>query len=279
VVVAHTALSTLLSWWAPDIGQRTMSAIIRVESGGHPLAMHDNSTGHSYLPKDRKEAIAWAEQLLRARHSVDVGLAQINNANFDKLGISVDEAFEPCANVHAGAEILSYDYRAASLKFGAGQFALRRAIGAYNSGSIFEGYDYVNRILAAAGIRADADFHVPDVAAMPAPRVRVNNLSVRMTPPNAPIAPSQAPSRGPGVDTARTPYLSPILIRVERSAALSTPAPKPTTTAAAVDTPIIATPSRTPANSPVILQIQRAPLPPAASTPAPARTPAPASTP
>ncbi len=129
-----------------------MSAVVRVESGGDQLALHDNTSRRSFAPDGPEEAAAWANQLIALGHSVDVGLSQINSANLPGLRLSVEAAFEPCTNLRAGATILGGDYAAASQRFGPGQRALRHALCAYNTGSFFAGQGYVNAILAAAGL-------------------------------------------------------------------------------------------------------------------------------
>jgi len=96
--------------------------------------------------------------LLGLGHSLDIGLSQVNSANLPKLGISVRDAFDPCVNLRAGSTILGADYGAAANQFGSGQYALRRALGAYNSGSLYAGQGYVNAILAAAGLRPEIDY-------------------------------------------------------------------------------------------------------------------------
>jgi len=129
-----------------------MSAVVSVESGGNWLAIHDNSAERSFSPPNVETAIAWTDQLLTAGHSIDIGLSQINSMNLAMLRLSVRDAFDPCINLHAGARILGADYANASQRFGEGQSALRRALGAYNSGSLYAGQSYVDRILAAAGL-------------------------------------------------------------------------------------------------------------------------------
>jgi type IV secretion system protein VirB1 len=143
-----------------------MVAIVRVESGGNTLAIRDNTIDRTYDPVDAREAESWANQLLALGHSLDLGLAQVNSANLPRLGLSVHQAFDPCANLHGGAQILSEDYAAAAGRFGAGQFALRRALGAYNSGSLFAGQSYVNEILAAAGLSPETDYPAQQQAAV-----------------------------------------------------------------------------------------------------------------
>ena len=185
------ALAVLLRTCAPGVGPRTMSAIVNVESGGDPSALHDNATGRSYVGLGAAAAADRASALIAQGHSVDLGLAQINNANLTRVGLTVRDVFVPCENVRAGAFILDGSYRSASARFGNGQYALRRAIGAYNTGSLFAGYDYVASVLAAAGLDAADDFRVPDLA----------TLRPSAGTPVAPIVSPPARSRG----AARSP--------------------------------------------------------------------------
>jgi type IV secretion system protein VirB1 len=163
--LAVLSLLQLLQACAPNVSPYTMAAIVRVESGGNTLAIRDNTIDRTYAPVDAREAEAWANQLLGMGHSLDLGIAQINSANLPRLRLSVHQVFDPCANLHGGATILSEDYAAAAGHFGAGQFALRRAIGAYNSGSLFAGQSYVNEILAAAGLGPETDYPQAQTAA------------------------------------------------------------------------------------------------------------------
>ena len=167
-MIAALTFAQLLHRCAPNIGPRTMTAIVRVESDGQALAIHDNTLRRTFVPHDANQGVAWATQLLALHHSVDLGLAQINSANLPRLGISIREAFDPCANLRGGATILSADYASATGQFGAGQYALRRAIGAYNTGSLYAGSAYIAQILEAAGLGADEDF-VPDLERLGAP--------------------------------------------------------------------------------------------------------------
>ena len=253
-VLATLTLAQLLSSCAPNIGARTMTAVIRVESGGSPLAIHDNTLHRSFAPHDVNEGVAWANQLLALHHSVDLGLSQINNANLPRLEMSVRDAFDPCMNVHGGATILAADYATASSRFGPGQFALRHAIGAYNSGSLFAGNAYVEKILQAAGI-ADTDVVVPDLQSLPAPLSRAKPVAVRVPGPLPPAptaiaSPAPAPSVGI-VD----PYHSPILT----DTSIGTPVPRATS---GPTSPVVLT--REPSQLPVQPQVVVSPTPIAA---------------
>jgi type IV secretion system protein VirB1 len=154
-MLATLVLAQLLRDCASNVSPQTMAAVVRVESGGNPLAMHDNTLGRSFSPGDTATATAWANQLIGMGHSVDLGLSQINSANLPGLGLSAAAAFDPCTNLRAGATILGGDYASAAARFGPGQVALRRALGAYNTGSLFAGQGYVNQILVAAGLSPD----------------------------------------------------------------------------------------------------------------------------
>ena len=148
--LAGLALAQLLTSCAPAVGPRTMSSIVAVESGGDPLAIHDNDDGRSYRPASPQAAVSLASSLIARGHSVDLGLAQINSANVQRLGLTVQTIFDPCANLRTGAQILSADYARASARYGPGQRALLRAIGAYNTGQLTEGDGYISAVVGAA---------------------------------------------------------------------------------------------------------------------------------
>lgn len=121
----------------------TLASVATVESRLNPLAIHDNITGSSYSPTSRSEAERIAMDLIVAqRHSVDLGLMQINSANLPRAGLSISDAFDACHSVVAGASILKAGYRS----------ALRAAISRYNTGDALRGIanGYVGRVEAAA---------------------------------------------------------------------------------------------------------------------------------
>ena len=146
------ALAALMGHCAPNVAPSTMTAIVRVESGGDSLAIGDNTTRRSYYPHDRASAEALARRLLGAGHLLDVGIAQIDSMNFAGFGLSLHTIFDPCTNLSVGARILSDDYAFAARRFGDGQLALRHAIGMYNTGRLNGGARYIARVLAAAGV-------------------------------------------------------------------------------------------------------------------------------
>jgi type IV secretion system protein VirB1 len=146
-------LEQLVVQCAPQVSPNTMMAIIRVESGGNPHAINVN--GRSRLarqPRSRQEALAWSEWLIQRGYSIDMGLTQVNSANLPRLSLRLADMFEPCANIAAGASILSSGYADASRRFGQGQNALKAALSAYNTGNHKAGITngYVAKVTAAA---------------------------------------------------------------------------------------------------------------------------------
>ncbi len=146
-------LEQLVVQCAPQVAPVTMMAIIKVESGGNPLAINVNGSRRlTRQPKSKSEAVAWAEWLVGNGYSIDMGLTQVNSANLGKLRTSIGAMFDPCANLAAGANILAREYAGAAQRMGSGQDALRAALSAYNTGNHRAGFTngYVARVTAAA---------------------------------------------------------------------------------------------------------------------------------
>ena len=159
-----SSLAALIERCAPTVHPDTMTAIISAESRGHQFAIAD--AGPVNLPwAQRKhlvrshylgsvdEAEAKATSLIANGHTVSLGLAQINDRNLSKLGLSIRDVFEPCANLAAGGKILTEFYLRAVKEFGGGERALRASISAYNSGSWIRGEKegYVGLVYNQAG--------------------------------------------------------------------------------------------------------------------------------
>lgn len=136
---------------APNVAPSTLASIAYVESGNNPYALHDNTTGESLLPSDAGIAQRAAADWLANGRSVDVGLMQINSKNFDWIGISAEEALDPCISLAAAARILS-DGFAGGQTDEQRQRALRIALSRYNTGSAERGFSngYVDKVVSAA---------------------------------------------------------------------------------------------------------------------------------
>lgn len=143
----------LVEHCSPSVHIATMAAVARVESGFNPLAIGVNGGGRlSRQPVNKVEAVATARELMKLSMSFDVGLAQINSANLGRLGLSIEDAFEPCANLRAAEKVLRWCYDPAAQRLGGGQAALQAALSCYNTGSYSRGLanGYVQSIYRVA---------------------------------------------------------------------------------------------------------------------------------
>jgi len=150
--VEATALLALLLACAPQVDPHTARALIAVESTTNPHAIGVVGGQLQRQPRNRAEAIATARSLEAAGWNFSIGLAQINVRNFERLGLDLDTAFEPCVNVAAMQTLLGECYaRSSGAKADAlsVQVALRRALSCYYSGNFTTGFDhgYVQRVL------------------------------------------------------------------------------------------------------------------------------------
>jgi type IV secretion system protein VirB1 len=87
-----------------------MVGIAQHESGLRDTAIHDNTTGRSYFPATSEEAITLSSTLMASGHSLDLGIAQINTANFGWLGLTITTAFDACRSFKAGSAVLFAKY-------------------------------------------------------------------------------------------------------------------------------------------------------------------------
>lgn len=148
-----SAVMALAQQCAPQVAPETMAAVARVESQFNPYAIGVNrSAGLARQPRTKDEAIRAARALLAQGKNIDLGLAQINSSNMGWLRLSVEDAFDPCKNLAAGATVLTTNYRSVVRSAPSQQHALRVALSMYNTGSRSRGFGngYVRKIEDAA---------------------------------------------------------------------------------------------------------------------------------
>lgn len=154
-MIVQLALFTQLAGsCAPHVAVETLGAVARTESGFDALAIHDNTTGKTFKPSSREEAIALTTELVVARrHSVDLGLMQINSLNFPSLGMTVTDAFDPCRSLAAAERILVQGYTVPAVGENE-QAALQQTLSRYNTGDPARGLanGYVRRVQASAEV-------------------------------------------------------------------------------------------------------------------------------
>lgn len=143
-------LETTIASCAPSIAPATLRAIVQVESAGNPLAIHVNGPRLARQPRNEAEAITTAEWLVQQGYNFDAGVAQINSANFKKLGVTPQTAFNPCISLAAAEMLLNSDYHIAVRE--EGQHPVLTTLSRYNTGDNLRGFrnGYVRKVQAAA---------------------------------------------------------------------------------------------------------------------------------
>lgn len=151
LIAATIALSQWLQTCGPTVHPSTTQAIISVESNWNPYAIHDNTANVTYAPGTDIEAQKIAYKLLRAGHSIDMGLMQVNSCHLGDMHIDYRTLFNPCYNVQCGTQILANFYEKYYRPSNPPQTTLLLALSGYNTGTPWKGSEYVYKILRAAG--------------------------------------------------------------------------------------------------------------------------------
>jgi type IV secretion system protein VirB1 len=138
---------------APRVAPETLAAVARTESRFNELSINDNTTRQAIATANRDEAVAAATKAIAQRHSVDLGLMQVNSGNLSSLGLSVADAFDPCRSLAAAETLLVQGYAPGS-QAPDQQTALLRTLSRYNTGDPAKGFanGYVARVQASAEI-------------------------------------------------------------------------------------------------------------------------------
>jgi type IV secretion system protein VirB1 len=124
---------------APQVASTTMQAIVHVESGGDPYVINIVGVGPTRA-KSAEEAIARTVAAVAAGRNVAMGLMQVTTETAGRLGYTVNQMFDACTNLQAGARVITDRYQAASATRGPGQPALQAALSAYNTGNFHAGF-------------------------------------------------------------------------------------------------------------------------------------------
>lgn len=131
--LTYAAFLGLAAACASDVAPETLAGIVRAESGFNALVIGVNGPGGgARYPASVAEAVADAKRLIAQGRSIDLGLMQINGQNLGWLGLSIEDAFDPCRNVAAGARVLT-------------------SFSGYNTGNKQRGFanGYVQKVIAA----------------------------------------------------------------------------------------------------------------------------------
>lgn len=137
---------------APAVAPATMAAIVRVESGFNPYAIGLVHGRLERQPANLDEALATTRALEAGGWNFSAGLAQVNRANWVRLGLTPQAVFDPCRNLAASAAILQGCFERARLRHPEAQSALRAGLSCYAGGDFSSGFrtGYVQRVVAQA---------------------------------------------------------------------------------------------------------------------------------
>jgi hypothetical protein len=154
---SHTKLSTrevrdLADRCAPTVPASVLVSIAKVESGDVPLTIVQNGNPHLvFRPASKIDALKLATRLIASGRNIDLGIAQINSRNLGWLGLSPEDALDPCKNFAAAAKIIDRGYLAALKLSPQNRPLLQTAFSLYNTGDANLGLinGYVARVEAA----------------------------------------------------------------------------------------------------------------------------------
>lgn len=148
--LSEQQLSLLVRQCASSSYPGVLRSVAHVESHFDPLALHNDTKHISVAALSLAASAEQAKQWISQGYSVDIGLMQINSSNLSALGMTVEDALDPCRSLEAGASLLSAAYaRGASIADR--QAALLIALSRYNTGNPLTGIanGYANQVISA----------------------------------------------------------------------------------------------------------------------------------
>jgi type IV secretion system protein VirB1 len=156
---------------APLVDPSTAHAVVAVESGFNPHAIGVVGGTLVRQPRNRAEALATARALQAQSWDFSVGLAQINLHSLQRLGMSLETAFDPCLNLAGMQAVLGECFERTDPYQGDRQRSLRQALSCYYSGDFFTGFKhgYVRRIVDAVQAPAGRPASPPSIATQELP--------------------------------------------------------------------------------------------------------------
>ena len=203
-MLSPPAILALALQCAPSVAPSTMATLVESESSGNPYAIGVVGMQLVSQPKTLDEAITVAKSLLARGENISVGLGQLNKINFAGLGLTLEKAFEPCANLAGSAKILGTCYARYADQMGEGQKALAAGFSCYYSNNGTRGYQkegpnqssYVMKIAMNSeklkGVPA-IEFKPEDIKEVDAPQKNAtqNTASVKAMEDGTPTKPDQ----------------------------------------------------------------------------------------
>lgn len=158
-MLTHAALTALFLQCAPQIAPQTLQTLVGIESDANEFAVAVVDGNVDKQPDNITDALNLINHLQKNGKNYSVGLMMINKNNFEKLGLSHKDVFDPCSNIKAGAKIFESCYARAKSEYSNDeQAALRGAFSCYYSDNFtrgfkkeFDGKSYVDLVEKEAG--------------------------------------------------------------------------------------------------------------------------------
>jgi type IV secretion system protein VirB1 len=150
MIYGVAAIALLAQKCAPEVSAEAIVPLVMTESGGNSLAINVDR-GPRVRAVSVIDGAALARRYIAAGYTVDVGLAQINSDNFDRLGVTPEQAFDACRNLSLASTLLQEGYGSARRHF-SGLDAISATYSLYNTGTLKRGFlnGYVGRIWRVA---------------------------------------------------------------------------------------------------------------------------------
>lgn len=139
----------------PSVAAETLVSLVHTESKFDPYAIGVNAKGvRAPNAVDQASAVSAAKSLMARGYNIDLGLGQINSANLTWLGLSVEDAFDPCRNLAAAARVLATNYASVRQPGRSTNEAIATAMSMYNTGSRSAGFrnGYVRKVYTSSSV-------------------------------------------------------------------------------------------------------------------------------
>ncbi|HPH05835.1 MAG TPA: lytic transglycosylase domain-containing protein [Methylotenera sp.] len=180
---------------APMINPQLMQRVISVESSHNPYAIGVVNAHLQRQPQNLAEAKATAQYLDQAGYNYSAGLVQVNRSHFNRFNLTLDQVFDPCANLNVGGQILA-ECISRAVKQSYVQEATSKALSCYYTGQLNSkvGAQYANKVLASLTVvpTIHRNGHTPPIALMGSSSIHSaktspHNISTRSARDSTPI--------------------------------------------------------------------------------------------
>ena len=191
MIHAVAAITLLAQRCASEVATEAVVPLVMTESGGDDMVINVNR-GPRVHASSIAEGAALVRRYMAAGYTVDVGLAQVNSANFARLGVTVEQAFDPCTNLAVASTLLQEGYGRA-IRHYSGLDAISATYSLYNTGTLTRGFrnGYVDRVWSAASALGSVQAAPPlpaspsNPGATPKPSAKQDSWVVGQIAPNS----------------------------------------------------------------------------------------------